>query len=291
MRGRGKRARPAAGEGLVFGTGGVPHSSKSSSTVDGIQRIKELGLGCMELEFVQKVRMGEQTAMQVAEVAKKAGIRLSAHAPYYINFNSPDPDKVEASKQRLLLTARIGSICGAESAVFHTAFYMGSPPSEVYDRVRKCLTDVIQQLDKDKIRIWVRPEVMGKGSEFGTIDEVIRLSNEFERVLPALDVAHWHARDGKFNSYNEFIEVFHQIESGLGRRGLDNMHVHFSGIKYGKSGEISHLNFGDSDFNYTELLKAFRDVNAKGLVICESPNLEQDAVLLRDTYKELLASG
>ena len=287
MSGRIKKAKAASGQGLLFGTGGVPHSARSSSTIDGIQRIKELGLGCMELEFVQKVRMGEQTAAQVSEVAKRNGIRLSAHAPYYINFNSPDPEKIEASKQRLLLTARIGSICGAESAVFHTAFYMGSPPGEVYEKVRKCLSEVIKLLDAEKIPIRIRPEVMGKGSEFGTVDEVLRLSEEFERVLPALDVAHWHARAGAFNSYPEFIEVFRQIEAKLGRRGIENMHVHFSGIRYGKSGEISHLNFEDSDFHYAELLRAFRDVGAQGLIICESPNLEEDAVLLRDTYNSL----
>ena len=117
MTARTKKAKTATSHGLLFGTGGVPHSARSSSTIDGIERIKELGLGCMELEFVQKVRMGEQTAAQVSEVAKRNGIRLSAHAPYYINFNSPDPEKVEASKQRLLLTARIGSICGAAGRV------------------------------------------------------------------------------------------------------------------------------------------------------------------------------
>ena len=287
MIGRGKKAVSSAAPGLLFGTGGVPDSAKAPSTVAGIERVKELGLGCMELEFVQQVRMGEETARQVAEVARQTGIRLSAHAPYYINFNSPDPDKVKASQKRLLATARIGSFCGAESAVFHAAFYMGSPPEDVYLRVKKCLAEVIGELDKEGIRICLRPEVMGKGSEFGTVEEVLRLSNEFENVLPAVDVAHLHARDGAFNSYPEFLAVFKQIEDKLGRRGLDNMHVHFSGIKYGKAGEISHLNLRDSDFHYEDVLKAFRAVGAKGLIICESPDREGDAVLLRDTYGQL----
>ena len=287
MAGRGKKAVSSTAPGLLFGTGGVPDSARAPSTIAGIERIKELGLGCMELEFVQQVRMGEETARQVAEVARLSGIRLSAHAPYYINFNSSDPEKVKASQKRLLATARIGSICGAESAVFHTAFYMGAPLEDVYLRVKRCLAEVIAELDKEGVRILLRPEVMGKSSEFGTIEEVLRLSNEFENVLPAVDVAHLHAREGAFNSYPEFLAVFRQIEDKLGRRGLDNMHVHFSGIKYGKAGEISHLNLRDSDFHYEELLKAFRAVGAKGLIICESPDREGDAVLLRDTYAQL----
>jgi len=39
--------------GLVFGTGGVPRSAESPSTTSGIERIAELGLGGMEIEFVR----------------------------------------------------------------------------------------------------------------------------------------------------------------------------------------------------------------------------------------------
>ncbi|GAI89407.1 unnamed protein product, partial [marine sediment metagenome] len=66
---------------LLFGTAGVPHSAKSPSTIDGIERIAELGLGCMEMEFVRGVRMGEAVAIQVGEAAARLGIELTAHAP------------------------------------------------------------------------------------------------------------------------------------------------------------------------------------------------------------------
>jgi deoxyribonuclease-4 len=65
------------------------------------------------------------------------------------------------------------------------------------------------------------------------------------------------------------------------------MHIHFSGIAYGKSGEIKHLPLKESDMNYVEILRVLKDFDAKGLVICESPNLEEDALLLKETYKSL----
>jgi deoxyribonuclease-4 len=284
---RGKATRPGVAPAIVFGTGGVPHSARRQSTLCGIARIEELGLGCMELEFVRQVRMGEGKARQVAEAARNAGVRLSVHAPYYINFNSDEPDKVKASQERLLRAARIGWICGAESVIFHAAFYMGKAGADVYPVVKKCLAEVVQELDREGNRIWVRPEVMGRVGQFGTIDETLRLSTEFERVLPALDVAHWHARDGRFNSYPEFATVLAQIEDKLGRRGIENLHVHCSGIKYGKRGELRHLNLAESDFNYRDLLRAFRMFGAKGLVVCESPNLEEDALVLKQTYAGL----
>jgi len=272
---------------LLFGTGGSPHSSHDNSTIGGIERIAELGLGCMELEFVRGVHMGKETALQVAEVARKLGIKLTAHAPYFINLYSNDPVKVENSKYRIIQTARVAAWCGVESIVFHTGSYGGDPPEKVYPVVKKLLSEVLMQLKKENNKVWIRPEVLGKSAQFGTIDEVINLSCEIEGVLPTIDFAHWHARTGKFNTYPEFSSILEQIERRLGRKALENLHMHISGIKYGAKGELKHLDFTDSDMNYPELVKALKDHDVRGFAVCESPNLEEDAQLLQDTYNAL----
>jgi len=274
--------------GLLFGTGGTPHSARTASTIDGIKRIAELGLDCMEIEFVQGVKMGEAGARLVAETAVREGIKLSAHAPYFINLNAHETEKIRASQSRLLQTARIGWICGADSIVFHTAFYLGDSPEEAYSRVKKYLEEVMHQLRRENNRVWVRPEIMGKGSQFGTIDEVLSLSIELEGVAPCIDFAHWHARTGGFNSYPEFASILSLVRERLGETALDNMHIHVSGINYGNKGEIKHLNLKESDLQYVELLKALKDYDVKGLVICESPNLEEDALLLQKSYNTLV---
>ena len=273
--------------GLLFGTAGVPRSARTGATIDGIKRIAELGLGCMELEFVRGVKMGATSARLVADIAAGEQVKLSAHAPYFINFNAHEPEKIRASQQRLLQTARIASICGAESVTFHTAFYLGDPPDKAYNTVKKYVGEVLKQLKQEDIHLWIRPELMGKGSQFGTLEEILNLSAEMEGVAPCVDFAHWHARTGAFNSYREFAAMLSQIENRLGRTALGNMHIHASGIAYGKKGELKHLNLKESDFNYIELLKALRDYKVKGLFICESPNLEEDALLLQTTYNAL----
>ncbi len=270
--------------GLLFGTGGTPHSSKTNTTIDGIGRIAELGLGCMEVEFVQGVKMGEAGARLVAEVAAREGVKLSAHAPYFINLNAHEPEKIRASQDRIIQTARIALLCGAESIVFHAAFYLGDTPEETYSNVRESLEEVIRQLKRENNRVWIRPEVMGKPSQFGTLEEVLDLCTELKGVAPCIDFTHWHARTGAFNSYPEFTSVLQRVGERLGRAALDNMHIHVSGIAYGQKGEINHLNLQESDFQYAELLKALKDYDAQGIVICESTNLEEDALLLQETY-------
>jgi len=273
---------------LLFGTGGIPHSAKTKSTIGGIERIAELGLGCMEIEFVQGVKMGEAGAHLVAETATKEGVKLSAHAPYFINLNAREPEKIRASQDRILQTARIAAICGAESIVFHPAFYLGDSPEKAYNMVKQYLGETLRQLKRENNRVWIRPEIMGKVSQFGALEEVLNLSTELERVAPCMDFAHWYARTGRFNSYQEFTSILLQIKERLGRGALDNMHIHVSGIAYGKKGETKHLNLKESDLQYIELLKALKDYDVKGLVICESPNLEEDALLLQTTYNALL---
>lgn len=276
-----------SGEKLIFGTGGVPRSARPGSTVAGIKRIAELGLGCMEIEFVRGVKMGEDAAREVARVAAENGIKLSVHAPYYINLNAHDPATLEASMGRLLQACRIGAICGAGSVVVHSAFYLGDPPGEVYRRVKQMCAEAIRQLRREDNRITIRPEIMGKGSEFGTLEEVLDLCTEVDGIAPGIDFAHLHSRSGSNNSYPEFSDILKKVRERLGKSGLENLHIHFSGIKYGAKGELSHLNLEESDLKYRELLQALRDADAGGLVICECPNLEEDAQLLKSTYDAL----
>lgn len=273
---------------LLFGTGGTPNSTPlPRSTVAGIERIAELGLGCMEIEFVYGVHMSKETALQVAEVATKLNVKLTAHAPYYINLNSAEMDKVKASQYHILQTARIAGLCGAESIAVHAAFYGGESPEKVYRTVKQYLNEVLERLAEEGNKVWIRPEVMGKGSQFGTIEELVNLSAELPMVLPVIDFAHWHARTGKHNTYDEFAAVLEQIKQKLGRKALDNMHMHISGIKYGLKGELKHLNLQESDFNYPELMRALKEYEVGGFAICESPNLEDDALLLKRTYENL----
>ncbi|MGA2670046.1 MAG: TIM barrel protein [Dehalococcoidia bacterium] len=273
---------------LLFGTGGVPLSAESRSTEAGIERIAELGLGCMEVEFVQGVKMSPQVAASVGELAARKNVVLTAHGPYFINLNAVEPQKVHMSKERILQTARIAALFGARSITFHAAFYLKSTPAETYAVVKKHLQEVVNTLRKEGNKVTISPEVTGKPSQFGTLEELLQLSSEIEGVAPCIDFSHWHARTGKANSYQEFLAMLDQVEKKLGRRGLDNMHIHFSGIAYGNKGEIKHLMLPDSDFQYAELLKALKERKAKGVVICESvPYLEQDALLLQQTYREL----
>ena len=275
---------------LRFGTGGIPHSSKDTSTEGGIGRVRELGLGAMELEFVRSVSISEAKAPTVRELARKLDVVLTVHAPYFVNLASKERLKVEASIGRILKSARIGNLCGAVSVTFHAAFFQKRDPSKVFLEVRKGLEKIARTLAAEGNDIRIRPELSGRGSQFGSLEELIDISSQVERVRPCIDFAHLHAREGWFNSRKEFGAVLEALENGLGRDILDDMHIHASGIKYGPKGELSHLNLKDSDMNHGALMEALRDFGVKGVLVCESPNLEEDALLMKGFYESLPGS-
>ncbi|WP_135603924.1 TIM barrel protein [Methanococcoides sp. NM1] len=271
---------------LLFGTAGTPISAKKRGSVEGIQRIRELGLGCMELEFVRGVRMKEGMAEKVRETAEAEDVALSVHAPYYINLNSAEDEKIEASIERIYQSARIGALCGASSIVFHPAYYLKQSSEEVLERVSGLLSRLASRLEDEGINAVLRPETIGKPTQFGSLEETLMMASAIEGVMPCIDFSHLHARSsGEYNTLEEFRDVLVKVEEYLGREGVEDMHCHISGIAYGDKGEKNHLVLRESDYNYADLMAAFREFDVKGLVICESPNLEEDALLLQDTYR------
>jgi deoxyribonuclease-4 len=276
---------PAAPRRLLFGTAGVPLSASDTSTLAALDHIRDLGLDALEIEFVKGVKMGFDTAHKIRQKASALGLRLSVHAPYYINFNSQDRGIRLHSQERLLSSARVGAACGAESLVFHAGFYGQDSPEKTYAAVKSGLAAVMSIVRTERLPISVRIETMGKRSQFGTLDEVLQLCREVDGLRPCLDFSHIYAREGRVNSYLEFYRVLSKVAKKLGPGALKNAHIHIAGIHYNDKGEVKHLNLDEADFRYDEWIQALRDLGVEGLVICESPNLEADALMLKNLYR------
>ena len=272
---------------LLFGSAGIPLSTKKRNTLNGISECKQLGLGAMELEFVRSINISKEKAPEVKAQAKKEGIVLTCHAPHYINLNAQEREKLEASKKRILNSARIAEACGAYSVCYHPAYFMKQDPKKVYEKVKKQIQDIMKTLKKEGVKIYVRPETTGKHSAFGSFEECVKISKEIPGVLPCVDFAHLHARaNGGMNTYKEFCEALTYMEKHLGKQGIKKMHIHYSGIRYSDKGELNHLNLKQSDGNYKDLMKALKKFKAAGVLISESPSIEKDALLMQKAYSK-----
>lgn len=273
---------------LNFLTAGMPLSTGKAGYPRAFEIIEEMGLDGMEVEFVHGVRMSDETRQLLNRIQNEKNLVLTAHGPFYINLNSKEEEKVEASVQRIIDTANTAKEFGGYSITYHAAFYMGKDKEEVYQQVKTQTQKIVEILDKNNIKIWIRPETTGKATQWGDYEEIIRLSKEFERVLPCIDFSHIHARTaGEYNTYDEFCKVLDRIGTELGGFAINNFHAHLAGIEYTAKGEKRHLILEESDMNYKDLLKALKSFGVKGALVCESPNIETDTKLLKDYYMSL----
>lgn len=276
-------------ERLGFGIATFPKGVSKKDPIAAIQAIHDLGLDCLELEFAHGIRMKDETAGEINRFARKLGVTLTAHAPYYINLNAKEQDKIDASINRLLQTARLAGMCGAYSMTFHAAFYMKDDPTTVFSIVKKYLNQISDKLKDDANQIQLRPELTGKKTHFGNLEELCSLSKEVSQVYPCLDFSHFENGSEEMNSYEYFSDVFERYRKSLGRTALSQLHIHVAGIETGSKGEMKTIPLSKSTFNARDFLRACHDHSIKGSVICDSPEQETDALMLKNIWLEVQA--
>lgn len=251
-----------------------PAGSPVKSTLDGLGYIKKIGLNAMEVEFTYGVRMRNELAKKIGELAEKLDISLSVHAPYYINLASSDKQKLEASKKRILDSCERAHYLKASHVVFHAGFYGRLSDKECYKIIKKEIIEMQDIIKENKWKTGLAPETTGKKSQFGSLTELLKLKDEIKCSI-CVDFAHLHARNGSVN----YAFIFDQLAK------LKHIHSHFSGIEFSDKGERRHLIMEKADFLplAKEILKRKIDIT----IICESPVTWEDSLKMKEIIEKL----
>ena len=270
---------------IRFGPAGIPIQCSVKSTVEGVGCCRELGLGAMEMEFVQGVRMQDEMASAVAAAAKKSDVSISSHAPYFVNLCSGEPEKIANSRRHIISSARVTALAGGNITVFHPGFYQKLTPQEAFGAAKKALAEIEQELASARIKIRLGAETVGKKSAFGGLDENIRLAQQLNMVEPVIDFAHLHARgDARLRAEADYKAVFDLLEKELGDY-VRRFHCHFSEINYSHKGELNHFPLGtNNEPPFRPFMKVLAENGYSGTVICETPKLDMDAQLMQKEY-------
>jgi deoxyribonuclease-4 len=273
-----------------FGTVGSPISRPKSpgGSVGAILHMPSLELDALELGWVRSVRIGEKTCAKIKAAAEENNIALSIHAPYYINLNT-DEEEWPKSRKRLMDAAHYGYLAGATDIIFHPGSYFGNPPEDVLPIAMRRLQGCMDELRSADNPVTLRPETMGKAAMLGSLEDILKMSQQIEGVEPCLDMPHLHARtgDGSMNTYKEWMQALSAYEAALGGEALQRTHIHLSGIAYSDKGEQEHLPIEESDLDLEGILRALRDKKCSGRILCESPILEEDAIHIKNKWASL----
>ncbi|MFH1779631.1 MAG: TIM barrel protein [Candidatus Micrarchaeota archaeon] len=273
---------------IVFGTAGIPVQAKKGTVLEGLLKVKELGLGAMELEFVHGVNLTADKAMEVKFLNKKLGLVLSCHGPYYISLISKEKHKRKNSHRMLLDSARALHVCGGGALIFHAGFYGEMNKQKAFEEMKIELLALRDSIKEEALKIELRPEVTGKHSAWGSLEELMQLFNE-TGLKYCIDFSHIHARtNGGLDTEKQWRELFKSIEAANGKKVFKDLHCHMQGVEYTEKGERAHQSLDSDSPPVQPFIKLLVEYDCSGTVISESPILESDALLMKKLYEREL---
>jgi deoxyribonuclease IV len=273
-----------------FGTVGSPLGTpkKPGGSVGAIEFSRSIGLDAFELGWVQSVRVTEATCAAIKQTGVEQGVSLSVHASYFFNLNATD-EEWPKSRKRLMDAAHYGNLAGATDIIFHPGSYFGNDRAEVLKVAIPRLKGCVDELRRAGNPATLRPETMGKSAMLGSLEDTLEMSKAIEGVQPCMDFAHLHARpgDGTMNTYEEWSAVLKSYQKVLGKKALERLHIHLSGIEYGPKGEKNHLALAESDLKLNLLFQALKEFKCSGRILCESPIMEEDALNMKKAWMKV----
>lgn len=282
---------------VLFGPSGCGDEfySQGHKTILEVPKwIKDYGLDAYEYSFGHGYQMSTELAKKAGELFKEYDIKLSLHAPFYINFANPDEIMYQKTQGYIYTGIKFLRAFGADKMVFHPASCGKLDRKQAIALTTKRFDETFNQLDSDGQLdgLYLCPETMGKTMQIGTYKEVVDLCTINKHLVPTFDFGHINSiEQGSLKTKDDFKRILDYSIEKLGIERTNNCHIHFSKIQYGLKGEIKHLNYDDIIYGpeFDPLAEVLIEYNLSPRVICESMNqMPHDALLMKKIYNKLL---
>lgn len=278
-----------------FGPAGNAESFRAMGyrhTIQVPEYLERKGLDAYEYQCGRGVRISQEAAAQLGEEARKRGISLSVHAPYYISLSSLEEEKREKSIDYILQTARAAKAMGAERIVVHTGSCSKISREEALELAAGTLARAVEALRSEGLdSVHICPETMGKINQLGTLEEVVELCSRSESLIPCIDFGHLNARTlGGLGDFAAVQHIFTLMEDRLGTDRMRRFHGHFSKIEYTKGGEKAHLTFSDRQFGpaFEPVAEMILRKGCTPTIICESAGTQaEDAAWMQQLCRKM----
>lgn len=246
---------------IRFGPAGL---GPVKDAIANLEEYSKLGLKACEIAFTYGVYIKEKDAKPIKQAAERLGIKLSIHAPYWINLNSKEKIKQKQSIGRILECVKIGDKLGVYTVVFHAGYYGKSTHEETYEAIKNRVLEMQDEIKDNALAPKIAPETMGKVNVFGSIEEISSLAKDTKSSF-CIDFAHVLARY-KENKFDLIKEKF----------PYKTWHCHFSGIEYSDAGERRHIKTSKESLkNLIKNLPKDKDI----VIINESPDMIEDSIM------------
>ena len=272
-----------------FGPGGNSDAFRLAghkSTLEAPAFVKEIGLDAYEYEAGNGLAASAAMLTAIGNEAKRCGIKMSFHTPYFISLSGLVEEKRLNSIRYIRESLDAAALLGADTIVVHSGSAAKISRDEAMRLAADTLVRTLSEVDTHGVKIGL--ETMGKINQLGTLDEVLELCRIDKAFVPVVDFGHLNARDlgGVFKTADDYLRVFDKIGSALGDEVAKNLHCHFSKIEWTGGGEKRHLTFTDETYgpDFEPLIDVIARERLTPTVICESAGTQSDDALMMKKY-------
>jgi deoxyribonuclease-4 len=263
--------------------------------------LASLGLNLYEYSAGRGIKFkNREDLAEFRENCKKNNIYVTIHGPYYISLASESPETLQRSIERIGELYQAALWLGAKRAVIHAGSYAshGTPEGNLkltIDSLKKGI-ELAKANYKNEFPefkdIALCPETMGSVQKIDAVEEIIRICEEVgtNYCIPTIDFGHLYAGScGKIDSKDAYLKIFDKVEKKLGKQVAENLHIHYSKVEYTGKGEKMHHPNTVTEWGpkYEPLLEIIHECGYKPTIVNESPDLETDAKIIMDYYRNI----
>ena len=282
---------------VLFGPSGVGdefYNQGHKSIIEVPKWIKEYGLDAYEYSFGHGYTMSSEKAKEAGRLFKEYDVKVSLHAPFYINFANPSEEMYLKTQGYIYTGIKFLRAFGADKLVFHPASCGKASREEALKLTKIRFEEMFNKIENEGLLdgLFCCPETMGKTMQIGTWKEVNDLCLCNKHLVPTFDFGHINSiEQGGLKSKDDYKRIFDYCLEKLGFERTNNCHIHFSKIQFGLKGEIRHLNYDDITYGpeFDGLAEILIEYKLTPRVICESMSqMPHDALIMKKIYNKIL---
>jgi deoxyribonuclease-4 len=218
-------------------------------------------------------------------MADSLDVQLSIHTPYYMDIVS-DGELYFKSMDSIRWASVIANELGAATVVTHVGLYGESSPKTALKKTKERLTELTKWNKKHGLKVTLGLELSGRQEVFGSLQEISKICRDIEGVMPVINFAHYHSREGgTLREPKDFDKVLDAIEELTG----GEYYTHFSGVEHEDGNEKRFTSIKKGDLRFEPLAEAIVDRNQPVTIISSSPLLEHDAMYMKVILERVLA--
>jgi deoxyribonuclease-4 len=217
-------------------------------------------------------------------MARQLDVRLSMHTPYYMDLAS-NSEMTQRSMDNMRWAAIMTHHMGGDIVVTHQGLYGDLDKKDAVQNITENISMVMGWWEDSGLSPKLGLETSGRQEVFGSLDEILEISDMVKGVVPVINFAHLHAREsGLLREPEDFADVLDRARDHVG----PEFYTHFAGVEHEAGNEKRVTPIKKGDLRFEPLAEYLVDNMPEITIISSSPLLEHDAMYMKVIFERVL---